>query len=476
MADVDDLRSWFVRNDPALRRFTRNNRVTPLVDGDETFREIVAAMRSVTGSSHYVRMANWYLKHDFRLIPSDPQSTVAAIAQEITARGGHIHAIVWNNVAPARSEDRHLTVLSSVTFLTSLNQHAILDDTVLFPAGSHHQKIMVIYGAEGLVAFCGGIDINPDRLDNSRHCAGTPYHDVHAKIEGPAAADLNVTFIQRWNNHPLRFEDLPHESPTIETGQGSHYVQVTRTYAPRSRYPFAPEGDLGTLNAVRRAIQRARRFIYLEEQYATPCDYPPTTPETIDGFKSADSLGILSDLLDALGRRELQYLLIVIPLAGDQPGGKSHQNRFLAPLMRFYPTKVHVFGLVSDCPEHPSNTPIYVHSKIWIIDDIYAKIGSSNCNRRDFTHDSQADIHVIDGALDNGSRRFAKDLRRQLWAEHLRVSSTSLDDPILALNYWLHPSRTTSRRIRRISFPRETSIDDFLPDAVWDEGVDPDGR
>src|SRR5205085_630542 len=43
---------------------------------------------------------------------------------------------------------------------------------------------------------------------------------------------------------------------------------------------------------------------------------------------------------------------------------------------------------------------IYVHSKVWIVDDICAKIGSANCNLRSYTHDSEMDIVMLDGAVD----------------------------------------------------------------------------
>src|SRR5438876_5153764 len=81
---------------------------------------------------------------------------------------------------------------------------------------------------------------------------------------------------------------------------------------------------------------------------------------------------------------------------------------------------------------------IFVHTKAWIIDDIYFKIGSANVNRRGFTHDSELDIHVIDGALVDGRRRRAWQLRRMLWAEHLQIPSDDLmlNDPSTALKYW----------------------------------------
>jgi len=89
--------------------------------------------------------------------------------------------------------------------------------------------------------------------------------------------------------------------------------------------------------------------------------------------------------------------------------------------------------------ENKSATPIYVHAKVCVIDDVWATVGSDNLNRRSWTHDSELSCAVIDSELDDrvpidpgglgdGSRRFARDLRLALWAEHLGRSD---EDPAL---------------------------------------------
>jgi hypothetical protein len=45
-------------------------------------------------------------------------------------------------------------------------------------------------------------------------------------------------------------------------------VQIIRTYpAKRLRYPFAPDGERSIGHAYRKALRRARRLVYVEEQY-----------------------------------------------------------------------------------------------------------------------------------------------------------------------------------------------------------------
>ena len=80
-------------------------------------------------------------------------------------------------------------------------------------AKSHHQKLLVVKGSEGLITFCGGIDVNADRRytlppppgsyrtdrpselswiggsggSGSGTATGKPLHDVHARVAGRAS-------------------------------------------------------------------------------------------------------------------------------------------------------------------------------------------------------------------------------------------------------------------------------------------------
>src|SRR5262249_33492494 len=94
----------------------------------------------------------------------------------------------------------------------------------------------------------------------------------------------------------------------------------------------------------------------------------------------------------------------------------------------------------SGTPAYPNE--IYVHSKVWIIDDICAKIGTTNVDRRSFSHDSEMDLVMVDGAVEEGARALALRLRLALWGEHLnlpRAKRECLKDYKLALSFWLSP-------------------------------------
>jgi phosphatidylserine/phosphatidylglycerophosphate/cardiolipin synthase-like enzyme len=79
---------------------------------------------------------------------------------------------------------------------------------------------------------------------------------------------------------------------------------------------------------------------------------------------------------------------------------------------------------------------VTVHAKIWLIDDMFACIGSANMFSRSMVGtDSEMSTAVAT------STSFVRDLRVRLWAEHLRAPLTaeltrSLEDLDLALGMW----------------------------------------
>ena len=83
---------------------------------------------------------------------------------------------------------------------------------------------------------------------------------------------------------------------------GTHAVQVLRTYPARlRRYPFAPLGERSISQAYRKVLDRARRLIYIEDQY-------------LWGTLIADALAA------ALRRAPQLRMIIVVPRHPDRDG------------------------------------------------------------------------------------------------------------------------------------------------------------
>jgi len=154
--------------------------------------------------------------------------------------------------------------------------------------------------------------------------------------------------------------------------------------------------------------------------------------------------------------------------------------------------------------ENVEGTPIYVHAKICIIDDVWMVVGSDNLNRRSWTHDSELSVSVLDDTLDDreprdpagsgdGARRLARDTRLQLWREHLgRTEGDGVDDLLdpdeafaafraaaEALDRWHADGRVAARPPGHVRVHRPEHVPFFH--RWWAEVVarvvnDPDGR
>jgi phosphatidylserine/phosphatidylglycerophosphate/cardiolipin synthase-like enzyme len=195
--------------------------------------------------------------------------------------------------------------------------------------------------------------------------------------------------------------------------EGTSAVQVLRTYGRRARgYPFAPQGERSIARAYRKAIARARRLIYIEDQYLWSKD-------------------VMRPFADALASNPGLHLIAVVPRFFDQAGAVTlppnqvGREQAVEALLDAGGDRVAVFDV-----ENLFGVPVYVHAKVCVIDDVWTAVGSDNFNRRSWSHDSEIACAILDGARDSrepvdpaglgdGARTYARDLRLRLWREHL---------------------------------------------------------
>lgn len=463
-----------------LSVFTSQNLVQPLVDGQEYMQALHDDI-AATASGDFVHLTAWRLALTQDLIPTAAHppgspSRVDNLFRAAATRGVRALVLIWKAVAggvplPASGMASHIGENTAArNFFNSIGGRGVLDGrTPLF--GSHHQKSAVVLRNGEAVAYCGGIDLAPDRWDNRVHDSDarrtrenfSGWHDVHVRIRGPASLDIELNFRDRWNETHETPSTIPPEPipppitdplPPVATAPGTHHVQVLRTFAcAHDHYhDFAPAGELTCRAGYLKAISRAQNYIYIEDQYLV-----------------SDEIATALDT--ALNRAN--KLIIVVPERTDgfpTAAFNFHQNRFLTTVGARHPGKVHVFHLVQPA----TGNMIYVHAKVMIIDDVYAAVGSPNINRRGMTHDTELAAAVVDADVVDGVCRYARDLRRNLWGEHLGLPTTDLRiaDPIVGVAEWERQALLGTRRVRRHATPLPQSEMKF----VWDRGSDPDGR
>lgn len=442
---------WFQRPDPAfepslpgfeLPLFTDGNVATPLIDGFAYFASLARDMKELNDSSspttpfnghfypeNFVLLGDFLADFGFPLIPSDPGSNMVSLLMN-GAQSTHrliIRALVWWGDDDSIDEVSIIDHLDNEPHITEF-----VPDSLGVPIITwFHWKCSIVRNKKGTFAHVGGIDLNRNRLDGPEHGpSNTKYHDVQLRLQGPAAADVTTAFVDRYNVVGIGSDVTDSIRPTVTTPAdvpATHMVQIARTFQPQSQFggqPWSLQGDRQIWATFRQAIRRARRYIYIEDQYMI-------APMVRD------------ELLAALQSKFLLEVILVFPekcedfkYFADQTGYDRARYLFIKDLI----LNPKVIALYVPADKY------FVHAKVKIVDDVFAQIGSSNLNSRSLTHDAELDAFVLDGRIDGGARKFARDLRTQLWGEHLGMPLTAasfgrLNDIDRAIDLMRHTPR-----------------------------------
>ena len=448
-----------VKTSPLLYSFTSENLVIALVDGKEYMvdlshrilghehleKRIVGLGEIQKTSPDFLLITGWEFWKERYLDKLNKALTLGEILK-IIAMGGkgregetEIRLLSWENDIPFAS-GRTSELVDTVNSWYPGSKVAHRDNAGTFI--SHHQKsVFVGHGGDfdKSCAYVGGMDLAIDRWDDERHERSKRedtfygWHDVQVRVQGDAITQIWANFLDRWNSRSSRKIACPIPSWTQHSKSGKQHVQVLRTVASaRSSKPnrFMPSGERTVLCALKKAISQAECYIYIEEQFLWYCEI-------------AD---FIHDRKKELSKLSKKLRLIVVLAAETELKGPvgllgEHtyhlRSEFFMKVMGDLTDKaeiefgkkhgVYVYGLYQ---AEGKRKPIYVHSKLIIIDDRYVAIGSANVDERSMHVDTELTLGIVDGDTVDGWLdgqkaklcRFAVDLRQKLWKEHLGIS------------------------------------------------------
>jgi phosphatidylserine/phosphatidylglycerophosphate/cardiolipin synthase-like enzyme len=300
---------------------------------------------------------------------------------------------------------------------------AILDDRHLL-IGSHHQKAIIVGVGGKLIAYVGGIEPNRDRLPPPlADELGSPLFDISVQLQDAGAFLVLETFIARWNLHPNKLGATPlrGESVTLPLPAGGPMaIQITHTYG--RGFPFS-NAVITASTALANGIKNARQFFYMEDQYF------------VGSEKMRDAIR------DALSSNSKPIGIVVIAAedsVSDLPDVPLRRREFLRPLVNSFPGQFLVFERLGS--RSTTGPTAYVHSKLLIVDDEAAFIGSVNSSRRSWFHDSEIGATIVDtngpGGIAPGTRGVVRDFRCNLWSQHLSLGTALLGDFTFCLGMW----------------------------------------
>ena len=427
-----------------------------------------------------IYLAAWNFNRDFRFrIASGGGSTSLVDLLEIKAdEGADVRVLIWvsdfvmsTGFAPAKIPFAPALLAPPVQVLSKVQIQAmnlaaieklrsqphlgdrVIANTLNDPIGAVHTKFALVFDATTAVGFTGGMDPVDDRFSRTLH--GTrpewfsderthSWHDVMAQVEGDAVQACFDFFRSMWNalarpattaanSSEFRYDDLdtnhpktvlgtpvastliPHRlMPSNAGAAGSTMrVQSLRT-APKPSFqpfwggatpdslPFArptlegvTDGVFETELALRKTIAAAESYIYVEDQ------------------KMEGSV-LFSNLRAALqdpSRPNLKIILLTGQVdPADPPPTERDQvlREFLTDGLQPSELDRIVFF------EHQLAV---IHSKVWIVDDKFAYIGSANIFNRGVFIEIEHGVSFVHEGVTNEVEK----LRRDLWGEHFRL-------------------------------------------------------
>ena len=239
----------------------------------------------------------------------------------------------------------------------------------------NHRKLLVVDGQTG---FTGGMNIGDRHLSQQppgRHKTA----DIHFRVEGPIIEQLQAVFNEDW---------------LIATGEAS--PQPLSKLAPKGNavcrvITDGPNEDLGKLAMIiTGAVALARQRVAI----MTPYFLPP--PELVNSLQAAALRGV--------------EVSIILPQKSNQPLAHWATRNMLWELLQ-YGVRVYY------------QPPPFAHSKLLLIDDHYAHIGSANIDPRSLRLNFELVVEVFE-------QEFVTELR-----EHFeRIKATSREETLAGVD------------------------------------------
>lgn len=302
----------------------------------------------------------------------------------------------------------------------------------VYPAwpASHHQKLAIIDGRLGLT---GGANIVDSYIDSDKHDKKVdkdgigPWHDAYVMFEGAEIIrDLVSNYVGLWNQGKAGMDVFLTAQKAALGGKAPFYATVTPTVLNESDFvinaaskttppalpaqvrrtistgsasaPFFTNVRQDVLDGYLLAISLAEELIYIENQY----------------FRE-ENIG--KAIIDRHRKNADLRTIIVIPTRSEElvrksgdsisKHGAALQYQIIDDMQGLIGSKVGFFAM-----QRSDKAIVYVHSKLLIVDDKLASIGSSNANPRSLFMDSELDFVWVD-------TKTVAALRLKLWKEML---------------------------------------------------------
>ncbi|EGC34269.1 hypothetical protein DICPUDRAFT_55934 [Dictyostelium purpureum] len=460
--------------------------VIPYINGNHYLKGVYKALKHATSE---IYIAGWWISPNLSMNRTAKKSKspdkyrLDSLLMKKASEGVKIYVLVWDETMIAMDLGSR-GVKSIFEKMHRRNIKVIRHPHLLPLYWSHHQKVVVV---DQRIAFIGGLDLCFGRYDNEYYyvkdnleinfpgadyinsCIAKPvnnlkdclvdrnttprmpWHDVSIALDGKAARDVTYNFIQRWNHakdsnrdyksYPYLLSSL--ETPLIpEQPRGTCKVQIVRSVCGWSAGQVL---ENSIYKAYLNLINLSQHFIYIQNQFfiSSVGFTQPNNQIAFAIYKRIEKAIILNQVFRVI-------ILLPVHCEGDiydvdtqliiKYTSKSINGIKSELLKKFPEVDIDQYLSINSLRNWDANgdiiftEQIYVHSKVLIVDDKIAIIGSANINDRSLngTRDSEIcaiieDRDLVDSRV-NGlpykAAKFAHNLRCNLWEYHLGLISS----------------------------------------------------
>jgi cardiolipin synthase len=340
------------------------NRISVLRDGTETY---PAMLEAIARATDYVHLETYILR-------SDRTGRRFGEALRERARAGVRIRLLYDAVGSLDLDGDFTRDLTSAG-VKALAFRPISWNSDWGINRRDHRKILIV---DGQIGFTGGLNIGDEYAGLAE--GGGGWHDLHARVEGPAVTELARLFRRTWlaaggDRYPQ------HEEPAAESVVTEHTAFAVAL----------GNEDMRRRRTIRRsyfhAMRRARKRICIMNPYFI-----------------ADR-GIRRVLINAIKRGV--EVAVVVPERSDLRSVQFAGHHVFGTLLK---SGVRIF----EWPER------MLHAKAAVVDGVWSTIGSYNLDARSLFHNLEVVLCIVDA-------EFAAQLDAQIMADAALSRELSFD-------------------------------------------------
>lgn len=303
-------------------------------------------------------------------------------------------------------------------------------------AATHHQKMILIdyESPEDAIGFVMGHNLLRNYWDTDAHDyfsalrhGFAPWQDLSCRVFGPVLSDLDANFTQAWeaadgwfggnkffdSDERKRRKAEDFSEPAKRHGKRS-MAQICRTYSPAR--------DFSIKNVYEVALANARQYLYFENQYFRHKEFADLMRTVRRRLKAAGwnrdfHVFVVTNVPPDVGKAETHKMLQALGKGATMPkfetkAQESSKDRELRK-SDLDGVNIHVCTLEASMQtaKGANYHPIYVHSKLLLVDDVFFTLGSANINVRSMEADTELNIA-------SPSPEVAQQWRQHLWKLH----------------------------------------------------------